>query len=332
MMIRISLTLIFLLIGDYASAQLRLIKTSFIDNQGQLVQGGIVQGTVPLNKPLVWAALKLPTGLIRGHVFQTAEQTWVLDVPLTPQQFALFEQSLKSHFYVLAVSGDYQTLETAPFEVTFSPTILATLKTVNTIDQLQQSVTELMAQGAIQTLTDMAKKAIVFALRRQFFEYYQTEGAIRLRYKAPRLFKQTKTLIHSPVYVEQVHLFPVEVVQQSTQEWTNDGYRIQTIRFFIAVDLVKAIALQSEMVDSKGYRQASQVVIIQEPYKLYTQKFTLFDDFKQYRLFYWGKIFLKDGSVVALPKTRRHFSVPVHTQELSHIVSTLLEKINDEQN
>ncbi|OAD19167.1 hypothetical protein THIOM_005214 [Candidatus Thiomargarita nelsonii] len=328
-MIRISLTLIFLLIGDYASAQLRLIKTSFIDNQGQLVQGGIVQGTVPLNKPLVWAALKLPTGLIRGHVFQTAEQTWHLDVPLTPQQFALFEQSLKSHFYVLAVSGDYQTLEAAPFEVTFSPTILATLKTVNTIEQLQQSVTELMAQGAIQTfvpLTDMA--AIVFTLRRQFFEYYQTEGAIRLRYKAPRLFKQTKTLIHSPVYVEQVHLFPVEVVQQSTQEWTNDGYRIQTVRFFIAVDLVKAIALQSEMVDSKGYRQASQVVIIQEPYKLYTQKFTLFEDFKQYRLFYWGKIFLKDGSVVALPKTRIHFSVPVHTQELSHI----LEKINDEQN
>ncbi|RKZ92090.1 MAG: hypothetical protein DRR19_05300 [Candidatus Parabeggiatoa sp. nov. 1] len=326
------------------TAQLRLTKTSFIDNQGQLIQSGIVQGYVQLNgigEQLVWAALKLPEGLIQGQVFQTAEQNWLLDVSLTPLQLTLLEKSLKSsaRFYILAVNGEYQALVNAPYEVTFDwSLILTALKTdpINTIEHLQQRVNRFVENGVIQSseqLNDRTTKAIVFTLRRQLFEYYQTAGqlAIRLRYPLPRLSKPTKTLIHSPVYLEQARLFPVEVIQQSAQEWTDDGYRIQTIRFYTAIDLkqlgIRAIALQTEMIDNKGYRQPGKVLIIRKHYKLYKQTFTMTDDFKQYRLVYWGKVFLENGAVVNWPQTQpMTFSVPIDTEELSHLVSPLLSE------
>jgi len=323
------------------TAQLDLIKTSFIDNQGQLVQGGVVKGAIQLNdvsEQLVWAALKFPVGFIRGHVFQTGE-TWMLEAPLTPQQMTLFDSfSKEEQFYILAVKGEYHTLENTPYEVIFNwLKILAHLKSnqINTIDHLQQSVNLMVANGAIHTpqgLNGMAEKAIVFTLRRQLFDYYQTEGqlAIRLRYPIPPLSKPIKTLFHNPVYGENARFFRVEIKRQSSQESTYNAYRIQTVRFYTALDLkhlgIRAIALQSEMIDSKGYRQPSKMLFIKSnPYVYYKQTFTIIGEFNQYHLVYWGKIFLENGSVLTLPKTRpTHFSVSTSTVELSQIVSPLL--------
>ncbi|KHD05309.1 hypothetical protein PN36_25025 [Candidatus Thiomargarita nelsonii] len=326
------------------TAQLELIKSSFIDNQGQLVQGGIVKGHIQLNhvsEQLVWATLKLPVGFIPGYVFQTGE-TWMLEVPLTPQQITLFDNFFKDEqFYILAVKGEYHTLENSPYEVIFNwSKILAHLKSnkINTIDQLQQSVNHLVTSGAIQssqTLNNMAKKAIIFTLRRQLFDYYQTEGqlAIRLRYPIPPPSKPIKTLIHSPVYTEQARLFRVDIKSQSSQESAYNAYRIQTVQFYTVIDLkhlgIRAIALQSEMIDNKGYRQPGKMLFIKNsPFVFYKQIFTIIGEFNKYHLVYWGKILLENGSVLTLPKTRpTHFSVSTSTVELSQIVSPLLEEV-----
>ena len=329
------------------TAELRLTKTSFIDNQGELIQGGLVQGHVQLNgvdEQLVWAALKLPDGMIPGQVFQTAEQAWRLEVSLTPPQLTLLEKSVQSsaRFYLLAVRGEYQALINAPYEVTFDwSRIVSALKTepINTIEQLQQRVTDLVENGSISSSEPLSDRAaIVFTLRRQLFEYYQMAGqlAIRLRYPLSDFSKPTKTLIHSPVYLEQARLFSVSV-NPAVQEWTDDGYRIQTIRFYSAIDLkqfgIRAIALQTEMIDGNGYRQPGQVLIIKKPYRLYQQTFTMTDDFKHYRFVYWGQVFLENGTVLNFPKTSPlTLSVPIDTEELSQLVSPLLEEMNDEQN
>ena len=112
--------------GGYASnitAQLHLIKTAFdVDHQNPPVQMGIIQGTIQFNgdEQLIWAALKSSIGFIQGSVFQTATQTWMLDVPLTPQQLTLLEHSLTTQvFNLISVCGEYQTLENAPYEVIF---------------------------------------------------------------------------------------------------------------------------------------------------------------------------------------------------------------------
>lgn len=330
------------------SAELHLTKTSFIDNQGQLIQGGIVQGPVQLNgvdQQFVWAALKLPDGMISGQVFQTAEQAWMLNVSLTPSQLTLLEKSLQSsaRFYLMAVIGEYQSLVNAPYEVSFDGSQIVsalTVKPVNTIEQLQQRVSGFIENGIIQSSEPLNdSSAVVFMLRRQLFEYYQAAGqlAIRLRYPLSDFSKSVKTLIHSPVYQEQARLFSVQVSPPAVQEWTDDGYRIQTIRFYTAIDLkqlgIRAIALQTEMIDGNGYRQPGQVLIIKKPYRLYQQTFTMTDDFKQYRVVYWGQVLLENGVVVNWPKTRpMTFSVPIDTEELSQLVSPLLEEMNDEPN
>ena len=329
------------------TAQLRLTKTSFIDNQGQLVQGGVVKGTILLNdvsEHLVWAALKLPIGFIRGHVFQTGD-TWMLEAPLTPQQMTLFDNFSKDEqFHILAVKGEYHTLENAPYDLTFNwPKILAHLKSnqIKTLAHLQQSVNHLVASGAIQasqTLNGLAKKAIVFSWRRQLFDYYQTAGklAIRLRYPIPPLSKTIKTRLHRLVYGETAQLFRVEIKSQSSQESTYNAYRIQTVQFYTALDLkhlgIRAIALQSEMIDNQGYRQPGKVLFIKHnPYVYAKQTFTIMGEFHQYHLVYWGKIFLENGEVLTLPKTRStHFSVSTSSVELSQIISPLLEEVVDE--
>jgi len=329
------------------TAQLDLLKTSFVDNQGQLVQGGIVKGYIQLNdasEQLVWATLKLPIGFIHGHVFQTGE-TWMLEVPLTPQQITLFDGFTKDEqFHILAVKGEYHTLENAPYEVIFNwAKILAHLKSnkINTIGHLHQSVNLMVTSGAIQSspaLNGIAKKAIVFTLRRQLFDYYQTEGqlAIRLRYPIPPLSKSIKTLLHSPVYEEQSQLFRVEIKNQTSQESTYNAYRIKTVQFYTAIDLrhlgIRAIALQSEMIDNKNYRQPGRMLMIKmKPYVFYKQTFTLISEPNQYHLVYWGKIVLENGEVLTLPKTSPpHFSVSTSIVELSQIVSPLLEEVVDE--
>jgi hypothetical protein len=329
------------------TAQLDLVKTSFIDNQGKPVQGGVVKGHIQLNdvsEQLVWAALKLPIGFIRGHVFQTGE-TWMLEIPLTPQQLTLFDNFSKDkQFHILAVKGEYHTLENAPYEVIFNwSKILAHLKSnkIKSIDHLQQSVNLMVASGAIQfsqALNGLAKKAIVFTLRRQLFDYYQIEGqlAIRLRYPIPPLSKPIKTRFHSPVYGETARLFRVEIKRQTSQESTYNAYRIQTVQFYTAINLehlgIRAIALQGEMVDNKGYRQPGKMLLIKSnPFVFYKQTFTIIGEFHQYHLVYWGKIFLENGTVLNLPKTRpTHFSVSTSTVELSQIISPLLEEVVDE--
>jgi hypothetical protein len=331
------------------TAQLDLIKIALIDNQGQLVQGGLVKGNIQLNEnseQLVWAALKLPIGFIPGHVFQTGD-TWMLEVPLTPPQITLFDKFAKDEqFYLLAVEGEYRTLENAPGEVVFHwAKILAHLTShqIKTIADLQHHVDLMLTSGAIQTaqpLNNMAKKAMVFTLRRQLFEYYQMEGqlAIRLHYPIPPLSKPIKTRLHHPVYIERTRFFRVEIKPQPTEEVVYDAYRLQTVQFYTAIDLkllgIRAIALQSEMVDSQGYRQPGKVLLIKnEPFVFYQQTFIIIGAFNQYHLVYWGAIFLENGTVLDLPKTHpKTFAISNSTQELSRIVSPLItpEANNDE--
>ncbi|MEK8016366.1 MAG: hypothetical protein VSS75_005820 [Candidatus Parabeggiatoa sp.] len=322
------------------TAQLHLIKTAFdVDHQTLPVQMGIVQGTIQFNgdEQLVWATLKSSIGFIQGSVFQTATQTWRLEVSLTPQQLTLLEQTLKIQvFNLLSVCGEYQTLENAPYEVIFDWTkILNVLKTnpVNTLKGLHLTVDHLVRRGAIQfseAPNDMAKQAVVFILRRQLFEYYQIDGqlAIRLRYPIPQ--QATRTFIHSPAYVEQVSLFPVEVRQQTSTKWTESAYRVQTVKFYIDLELkpfsgIRLIALQSEIRDHKGYRQPGQVLPIQKPNQRYSQTFSFIHDSKSSYLVYWGKIFLENGSVINLPKIRQEITGFIAPNiELNSVVSSIM--------
>jgi len=327
---------------------LQLIKTSFVDNQGQLIQRGLIKGEIRLpglqTKRIVWVNLKLThDAYLPGQLVLTTNGLGLLEIPITPEQITLVEHQLLSSqsLVLLVVYGDYQE-HASEFEAQFYwEKLLEFIKAHLpwTLNDLQNALPTLQQQGIIKFSKQPGRLAhnkelqrVAFFLRQQLLTLQVHQGNIKLVLKTslPRLpevstvrfsglgYIEYSTEIHIPLTnFSQANIVEPEI--QATQ-------RIQTMAFYTGINLndwdIRLIALQSEMVEN-GHRQPGRIQLIRQSHKVYANTFTI-HDFRQCHFHYWGKIFLTNGKIVDLPKTKiPHIRVPHHTERITDRLLTL---------